>query len=162
MRDATGSAWIFGICLIFIVLFTCYLAISLNYAKAFRVRNHIMDTIEEHEGYEPGLRQRLEEYLANEGYDAYGDCNPYISDQGEETDWALDECIGDEAPQGKCSVCLYKKIADNQKNAEIMAPRTYYRVVTFFRFDLPAIRSIFPSFQVAGDSRYIFDFATAY
>lgn len=159
MRDAMGSGWIFSICLTFIVLFTAYLAISVNYARAFRVKNHILSDIEEHEGYDEGLRQEIEEYLVNEGYTATGICEPYISVAGEETDWALEECLGDNAIAGQCSICLYRKPADNQKNPEVGAERAYYRVIAFFRFDLPIVSTFLPSFQVGGDSRYIYDFA---
>lgn len=159
MRDAMGSGWIFSICLTFIVLFVAYLAISLNYARAFRVKNYILSEIEENEGYTEALRQKIETHLADEGYTASGVCEPYISVVGEETDWALKECIGDDAAPGQCSICLYRKPADNQKNPDVGAERAYYRVIAFFRFDLPVVKAFFPSFQVGGDSRYIYDFA---
>ena len=36
MRESIGATWIFTICLTFIILMTAYLAISVNYAKAFK------------------------------------------------------------------------------------------------------------------------------
>lgn len=162
MRSSIGSAWIFSICLTFILLFTAYLAISVNYAKAFRIKNNIIDRIEENEGYTDSLEAGIENYLINEGYDAYGVCDPYVSVEGKKEDWVLEKCLGnDDVPTNMCSVCLYRSLAENQKNQEIRADRSYYRVVTFFRFELPAIKGIFPSFQVAGESRYIYDFANA-
>lgn len=163
MRDAKGSAWIFSICLTFIILFTCYLAISINYARAFRIKNHIIDKIEENEGYTEGLQQSIDEYLLAQGYDAHGVCDPYVSVEGKDEDWALEQCLRDdpEIPPNQCSVCLYRKVAKNQKDPVIKAPRSYYRVVTFFHFDLPVVKSFFPSFQVVGESRYIYDFANS-
>lgn len=163
MRDAQGSAWIFSICLTFIILFTCYLAISINYAKAFRIKNHIIDKIEENEGYTDSLQQSIDEYLLAQGYDAHGVCDPYVSVDGEDEDWALEQCFADDPdiPAGQCSLCLYRKLAKNQRDPVIRADRSYYRVVTFFRFDLPVVKSFFPSFQVVGESRYIYDFANS-
>ncbi len=160
MRDATGSAWVFAVCILFILLFTAYLAISINYAKAFRIKNHIIDKIEENEGYNEGIAQTIDEYLDEQGYDAYGVCDPYIKDEGSDIDWQLDECLqkGD-IPTDRCSLCLYRKNADKQDDPVIRAKRSYYRVVAFFRFDLPVIKTFMPSFQVAGESRYIYDFA---
>ena len=46
MREAIGGTWIFSIVIVFIVLFTSFLAISVNYSKAFRVKNGIINIIE--------------------------------------------------------------------------------------------------------------------
>ncbi len=162
MRDATGSAQVFGICLAFILLFTAYLAISINYAKAFRIKDHIIDKIEENEGYTGGLEESIYEYLDNQGYNAYGICDPYIVADGKEEDWVLEECLTNgDVPQDRCSICLYRQIAKNQKDPVIRADRSYYRVVAFFKFDLPVIKTYMPAFQVAGESRYIYDFANS-
>ncbi len=163
MRDAMGAGWIFGICLVFIILFVAYLAITLNYARAFRIKNYIVSEIEENEGYNDNLEQKLETYLTEQGYNAYGVCDPYMTDGSTQEDWALDKCIGNtsEVPANQCSICIYRKIADKQKDKDIRAQRSYYRVVAFFRFDLPVISGMLPAFQVGGDTRYIYDFANA-
>lgn len=162
MRASTGSAWIFSICLMFIILFTAYLAISVNYAKAFRIKNNIVDKIEENEGYNANLEEGFEDYLYNEGYNAYGVCDPFVSIEGKDEDWALDECLRyGSAPSDRCSVCIYRSLADNKKGSINGANRSYYRVVTFFKFDIPVVRALLPAFQVAGESRYIYDFANA-
>lgn len=157
MRNAMGSAWVFSICLTFIILFTAYLAITVNYAKAFRVKSHIVSRIEENEGYEPSLEEDILDYLAVEGYDASGYCEEYIVEDGEDKDWALEHCLG-VSPGGQCEACIYRKEANN-KLGITGASRSYYRVIVFFRFDLPVIKAFLPSFRVGGDSRYIYDFA---
>lgn len=118
--------------------------------------------IEENEGFgnrnSNELTSRIESYLSNEGYTTYGTCEPYIEDENGDN-WDLNECIVDgNLPQNKCYICLYRKVADNQKNANV-AERSYYRVISFFKFDLPVISAYMPAFQVGGDSRCIYDFA---
>ncbi len=54
MREAIGATWIFGIVIVFIVLFTGYLAFSVNYAKAFTIKDKIVDVLEKYNG--PGKR----------------------------------------------------------------------------------------------------------
>lgn len=54
MREAIGATWIFGIVIVFIVLFTGYLAFSVNYAKAFTIKDKIVDIIEKYNG--PGKK----------------------------------------------------------------------------------------------------------
>ena len=42
MREAIGGTWIFGLVIVFIVLFTSYLALSVNYSKAFKAHRNIV------------------------------------------------------------------------------------------------------------------------
>ena len=51
MKEAVGGGWLFGFVAVFIVLFSAYLAISINYTKAFKVKNRIINLIEEKEGF---------------------------------------------------------------------------------------------------------------
>ena len=45
MRESIGGAWLVGIVITFVVLFTSYLALSVNYSKAFKVKNEIISLI---------------------------------------------------------------------------------------------------------------------
>ena len=74
MRESIGATWIFSICLTFIVIFTAYLAISVNYAKAFKIKNHIINMIEENEGFRDSSQQKIADYLVSQGYIARGEC----------------------------------------------------------------------------------------
>ena len=47
MRETIGGTWIINIVLIFMVITISYLGISLNYTRAFRVKNHIVNVLEE-------------------------------------------------------------------------------------------------------------------
>ena len=51
MREAIGGTWLTGLVITFIVLFSGFLAYSINYTKAFRVKNEIINIIEKNEGY---------------------------------------------------------------------------------------------------------------
>lgn len=156
-----GSAWVFSICITFTLLFVAYIAISVNYARAFKVKSGVVSKIEEHEGYDSSLEQNIEEYLVSEGYNAYGKCANSIESEGYEdtTVWNQTACIRltDEIPQDNCSVCIYRNPHGN-KEAGLCAERSTYRVVAFFKFDLPII-GYWTKFQVGGETRYIYDFA---
>ena len=52
MREAIGATWITGVVLAFIALFSGYLALSINYSKAFKVKDGIVDRLEKHSGPE--------------------------------------------------------------------------------------------------------------
>lgn len=51
MKEAIGSSWMLGLAVTFIVLFTSYLAVSINYTKAFKVKNEIINIIESNQGF---------------------------------------------------------------------------------------------------------------
>lgn len=51
MREAIGGAWLLGIAVVIIAVFTSYLAFSVNYAKAFKVKDGIVEKIEKFEGF---------------------------------------------------------------------------------------------------------------
>ncbi len=158
MRESIGATWIFSICLTFIVIFTAYLAISVNYAKAFRIKNHIINMIEENEGYKDSSQQKISDYLVSQGYIARGECPKTIeSEDGEDADWEEPLCINSyNATDGLCNACIYR-LAVNNSN-ELNACASYYKVVTFFNFDLPVI-NVLTQFKVKGDSKLIYDFA---
>ena len=45
MRDAVGGAFMIKLLLVFLAVYTIFIAIAINYAKAFRVKNKILDII---------------------------------------------------------------------------------------------------------------------
>lgn len=51
MREAIGSTWLIGIVITFIAIFSGFLAYSISYTKAFRVKNEIINLIEKNEGF---------------------------------------------------------------------------------------------------------------
>lgn len=52
MRDAVGGSFMIKLLLIFLATYIVFIAIALNYAKAFRVKNKVIDIIEQNEGVE--------------------------------------------------------------------------------------------------------------
>lgn len=50
MRDAVGGTFMIRVFLIFLATYIIFIAIALNYAKAFRVKNKVIDIIEQNEG----------------------------------------------------------------------------------------------------------------
>lgn len=49
MRDAFGGTFMVQIFLVFILIYICFTALSLNYAKAFKVKNAVIDYLESNE-----------------------------------------------------------------------------------------------------------------
>ena len=49
MRDAFGGAFMIRLFLVFIFIYMFFTAIALNYAKAFKVKNRVIDYLEDYE-----------------------------------------------------------------------------------------------------------------
>lgn len=49
MRDAFGGIFTINLLMVFIVIYVAFTAVSLNYARAFRVKNAVIDYIEQNE-----------------------------------------------------------------------------------------------------------------
>lgn len=50
MRNSMGMTWTFQIMLIFILIFASFLAIYINFNKAFKMKNEVINIIERNEG----------------------------------------------------------------------------------------------------------------
>lgn len=91
MKESIGATWILGLVMTFMILFIAVLAASLNYNKAFKIKNRLITMIEKEEGLNyvgtnPGLttcansstdeycqlKNEIKNYLANEGYSGKG------------------------------------------------------------------------------------------
>ena len=49
MRDAFGGVFMMRFLLVFIFIYVAFTAVSLNYAKAFRIKNKVIDFVEQEE-----------------------------------------------------------------------------------------------------------------
>ena len=70
MRDAIGQVFALQVILIFVMLINGYMAYSVNYTRAFRVKNQIVNIIEEYEGTKNERAiDEINEYIAKMSYD---------------------------------------------------------------------------------------------
>lgn len=157
MKEAIGATQIFVICLTFIILLTGYLAVSVNYAKAFKIKNYVVGLIEEKKELSSEVIDDIETYLTAQGYGTYGECQNPLKMEGTDTEWKLESngCLGN-APRGtnNCGICIYSLPVETA-NDDFNNGRKYYRVVTFWKFDLPIVNIVLKPFKVSGESKYI-------
>ena len=73
MREAFGGAFMIILMLIFLAIYIAFIAVALNYAKAFRVKNKIIDIIEQSEGI-----SEIDYNNTNEG-SVIGNINTYLN-----------------------------------------------------------------------------------
>ncbi len=146
MKEAIGGVFTIQIILFFIILVNGYLAFSVNYTKAFRVKNEILSLIEQHEGLTEDAKTSIHNYLNRVNYripDSYFRVlqrDGYYCETGE----------------GYC-VKVFAALADSGINQTYKG--SYYSVVTFVNVDIPIINKILPLtgiLQVKGETKMIY------
>ena len=149
MRESIGGTWITQLVIIFMFVFVAFLALSMNYSKAFRVKNEVLDFIEKNEGIHQNSLWFINNYLTNSGYDIKGNCE--VGSYGV-SDLNLNNIsytkITDSNKVKKYYYCV-AKVKSGTKNFK---NRAYYKVKLFFKFNLPVMGDIF-TFDIDGQTK---------
>ena len=151
MRDAIGQVFALQVILAFVLLINGYMAYSVNYTRAFRVKNQIVNIIEQYEGptdeamakigrYVDGMTYKVPQTLINNFR------NNYSSNNGDATVSCQD---------GWCYIAHNVKTTggDGEMNG------TYYSVITFVNIDIPVINNLIglgDFLSISGETRTIY------
>lgn len=134
MKEAIGNSMVFNLIMIFVSVFIALLVGSIAYSKGFKVRNRIIDIVQQHEGYTAEAIEEIDENLANIGY--------RIVDK---------ECKqrnnADSIAESDYRYCLYEYTTSRGN---------YYGVTVFIHFDIPLIGD-FIEIPVYGETSLIFE-----
>lgn len=146
MRDALGGVINIQFILIFIVLVSSYLAFSVNYTKAFRAKNKIIDVYEAYDGNlaNDGAQRKIDTYLKQIGYNP---ASEFINAANAACDGNCDCSSG--------LYCVKTVLVDNDK----ALPKSYAEVTTFVSIDLPLIKQILSHvhfFRVKGSTKTVY------
>lgn len=161
MRDAFGGSFMIQLLIVFIIIYVGFTAVALNYAKAFKAKNLIVEYLEEHEISDltnlPAKDESdmfdyfQEEIVDNLGYVFPGKMCSNIN----RPDIRCYEDIG----------ILIEQISPGKGKSNKLG--VYYRVTTYFGFKLPffdklyalstesANRSIAGVWRIVGETRPI-------
>lgn len=135
MREALGNTFIVNIVILFIVIFVFLFVGSISYTKAFKIKNKIVNYIEDSGSFDKKTQERIAEMLKGTGYRVVAG-NPKCNSRG-------GEVLTKEA--GNYRYCVVK--FENEKG-------TYYGVTTYLYFDFPIINSLL-EFPVYGETKVI-------
>lgn len=127
MREAIGGAILLKLVMIFIVIYVSILAIAINYSITFRVKNQIINLIEEYEGLDQA-KPHIDDYIDSVAY--------YRANVGSVS-------IDDTCDKGYC----IKELSSTRGK--------YYKVTTYVSFDFPILGE-FMSFPVSGETKVIY------
>ena len=68
MKEAISNAMVFNLIIIFVIVLILFFIGSLSYSKAYKVKNIVLNAIEEHEGFDDEAKAEIEETLTAMGY----------------------------------------------------------------------------------------------
>jgi hypothetical protein len=147
MREAIGGTWLTQLVIVFMFVFVAFLALSMNYSKAFKVKNETLSFVEKNEGITSDAIEFINNYLSYSGYGTTGYC-----DNGSYGIKSLDnstkELVSDSNSKTKYYYCI-SKVKSPTTNFKY---RSYYKVKLFFKFNLPVVGDIF-TFNVDGQTK---------
>ncbi|MBR1749012.1 MAG: hypothetical protein IJ743_04360 [Bacilli bacterium] len=166
MRESIGGTWLFQIVIVFILLFTGFMCLSINRSKAFNVKNFILETIQSNNGDLNASMPDIVEYMKSNAYRTSGvksgDIKPPDNCKGKTiaNDYGKYKCYnreGKEDNKNSPVFCVAKLYVDNKNgcldNKYTELPNMfYYRIVVFYQLDLPFFHDVF-NFKITGDTK---------
>lgn len=151
MRDAIGGTFMLKLALVFFVIYVCFMAIAMNYAKAFRVKNQVINIIEQYQ-YIGG--SSANDAAALTAIDDYLESVPYNFGNNNNVEQKCNEMAGagGQAPtftaRGAC--IIPKGTVGNFGNSS-----RYYKVVTFINIDFNFF-NIHMTIPISGETKAIY------
>lgn len=133
MREATGNALLTMMITSIIAVIMIFFVGSLSYSKSYKLKNYIVNEIEENKGWDVSLQESIDSYMKEVGYNVRKDeykCNK----------------VGN-IP----SKCTYINTQSNYDYC-VYNCGEYYKVVTFMKFEFPIVGNLI-KFDVRGETK---------
>lgn len=143
MKATTDSTWTFQMIIIFMLIFSTFLALILIYSKAFSIKNHMVTTIEKYEGITSESASIIVNFAKNKSYTESSTCPT-------DGDWYglnLDGTYSHVTEGEKYNFCFREKnVLKGHNNYH------YYEVQVFYRFRLFFLNNI-GLYRIKGETK---------
>lgn len=171
MKEAIGGISIFQLVIIFILLFTGIMCLTINHSKAFGVKDEIITIIQNQKipSYSSNASYKLDEetsqkisqHLKDAGYRITGTCPSaewigYDRD-GKEVKNDAAYCVKVTNVSNIFHDDLVEKCKNDacQVTSDDFPSMVYYDVVLFYQLDIPALNNIM-NFKIYGSTKVVF------
>jgi len=156
-----GGTWLIGIVALFIVLFSGFIAYSINYTKAFNTKNQILNLIEKNEGFSQSTKNAqimgVSENKLREDNSTEAQAYLYILQSGYNTDDV--DCkslgLGVSMPGGYCVQRFCNDKNSQNNNSLNLQSRVYYKITTFIKIEIPIINIGF-NLPISGETKSMY------
>lgn len=155
MKEAVGGISLFTIVIVFVILFTGYISLSINYSKAYNVKNELVNIIRNQGGVctssTPSASdncynfvEQITDYFKETNYRSTGRCKDgYVGYTRN----------GELASSGERTAFCVRGISANG-NSEL-PNALYYKVQVFWQLDIPIFSSVF-NFSTDGETARVY------
>ena len=147
MRETIGSTWTIQLMMGFIFLFVSFLAVTISYSKAFKVKNEVTSIIEKYGGFNTSSIKIINNYVKTSSYKNKGKCPYDVGDQVIGVSQLNDTTNGDKISSASAGGYYYCVKKETIMNGTIS--NTYYEITMFYKFNLPVMGNI-ATFKVKG------------
>lgn len=148
MRDSIGGLWIFAMVIVFMMILIAYVAISINYSNAYKLKTAIVTKIEQYDGWNTMSKKEVDNLVHASGYRQKGYCKK--PDDGSKYIGVLEGSVSVN-PRTMQNYCIYRTKRGATSGSEA---KYYYHVTIFFGFNLPVLGDIY-TFKVSGETGQI-------
>lgn len=150
MRESIGNSMILTIIITIIGVATTLVLFSLGYSKTYRIKNKVIDIIENNSGYnDTTVREEVEKYMREAGYNSHKNDTIFQKENAACKPLDGQNNINDLSVQNYM-YCIYK--FDTIKGP-------YYTVKVYMTYHLPIIGDFFHlRYSLRGDSSVILSF----
>lgn len=153
MKEAIGSYFLTSIVIVFIVLFTGYMCLSINTNKAYKVKNEIINIIQKNNGLDQEALAQIQDYMSKVGYRTQGRCNNNKGDNFK--GYGVTGSAETNTRAVFCVRPIDTKYSTSNGTKEQFPEATYYQIKVFFGIDFPIVRQLF-TFSVKGSTKKLF------
>ncbi len=149
MRESIGGISLFNLVIVFVLLFTGYISLSINYSKAYNVKNELVNIIKNQGGICTegadicnNFVDQIQDYFGEVSYHSHGTC---------QEGWYGFKRDGSISRDGAAFCVKGIPVSQNSELPNVV----YYQVKVFYQLDLPILNSIF-NFTVSGETSRIY------
>lgn len=147
MNQGLGTAVMIVIIVVFIVLVSAYMAFNINYTKAFRMKNKIIDIYEKYDGRcNSDCENEINEYSDSIGYNPGNfNCSDYQKKSIKGSGYLF------------CQKQINESVESNSDAVKDRGNRCYYKIVTKIDIRIPIVDNLLGVgvFSVSGDTKLL-------
>lgn len=156
MRDSISGVFLFQITILFLLVFTAIMSLTINHSKAFAVKSNVLIAIE-NEGYIDlnaySLPTELTDAMTKDSYRSVGECSDGFT--------GFDR--NGNRNQNNPSICI-KRIHINDMTDKLPSGSylpsdgdkgSYYQIEVFYKIEFPVLRDVF-NFSLLGETKTLY------
>lgn len=146
MKESIAQAFILNLILFFFVILVLLLFGSINYSKAYKVKNRIITIIEKYGEFDESAKDEIADNMVKAGYQTTTDGNSKCDSDKIKNGGTLVYPVENDASDRHYDYCVIKHKSSVGE---------YYQVVVYMKFEIPIIGG-FLEFPVKGETKALY------